>query len=472
MKHAPKNAIRSRGAPTAERLTPVYAALMLSLFILFPGLDGYRAVTEWKWRLLCLLSGGYIALVLLLKAELYLIGDQRPAAPRKKLREWLTPAELLLLGYWLASGISTLLAVDRRVAFWGGARREGFVTITLCCWSCLLVSRRLTPRRWMLWLFGAAMCLCCALGFVQLAGFNPLSLYPEGMTYYDANRLYAGEFLGTVGNVDILSAVLCLAVPAFAAAALKLRHTPRWPALCFAAVCLVMLGLARVAGGAVGVLGCAVISAPVLLRGKARRRAVIAVAALCAFALALAFFLGDRLGGTVGELSALLHGRLDDSFGSGRIYIWRSVLPLVPERLLFGGGPDTLSLRLDAVFERWDETLGILIRSDIDTAHNEYLGILVDQGLIALLCYLGLLGVLARKWFRCASTDGVCAVAGCAALGYSIQAFFGIRSPISTPLFYLALALLLRPGTEAAPEDIPCTQKKEETGSWKRKRPG
>ena len=43
-----------------------------------------------------------------------------------------------------------------------------------------------------------------------------------------------------------------------------------------------------------------------------------------------------------------LHGRLEDSFGSGRIYIWKKTAALVPEHLWFGGGPDTLE-KLHAV---------------------------------------------------------------------------------------------------------------------------
>ena len=146
------------------------------------------------------------------------------------------------------------------------------------------------------------------------------------------------------------------------------------------------------------------------------------------------------MGGFLYEAFELLHGRWDDRFGSGRLYIWRSVVPLVPERPLLGGGPDTLGLRTDAAFERYDETLGILIHSSIDTAHNDYLNILVNQGIPALLLYLGALTASALRWLRNGAGDPAAAICGCAALGYCIQAFFGISSPISTPYLWLALA--------------------------------
>ncbi len=427
-----------------ELLTTVYVVCMLSIYLLFPGFDGYRVITEWKWRLLCLLSGGYIASIALLSAELAVVGSLQLPTPRSIWRS-LHSAEKLLIAYWLASAISTFLAVDRGIAFWGGGRREGFFSITLCCVSCLLVSHLCRPQRWMLYPAGVVLGLNCVLCALQLEGHNPFHLYPEGMNYYDANRLYAGEFLGTIGNVDILSAILCLAIPAFTAAAIRIKGRARWFSLLFTAAGLFMLFGSRVAGGFVGILGCTLVSIPALQRtSKAKRLTAITAALICLLGFVLIYYFGGHFGGTIREFSELLHGHWDDSFGSGRFYIWRNVLPLVPERLLFGGGPDTLSLRLDAAFERWDETLGLLIRSEIDAAHNEYLGILVDQGLIALLCYLGMLAVLAVKWFRRGADNTRCAVCGCAVLGYCIQSFFGIRSPISTPVFYIAVALLMK----------------------------
>ena len=430
-------------AQLLDRLTMGYLVLMLSVYALFPGLNGYQSITEWKWYLFCLLTGGYLAIVLLLIIEFALVGSIQSFSLKELWKNTSLP-EKLLLAYWFASGLSVLFSVDRGVAFWGGMRREGFITISLCCGSCIILSHLCRPEQWMLYLFGVVMCLNCVLCAFQIAGYNPLFLYPVGMNYYDAYRKYAGEFLGTFGNVDILSAVLCLAVPAFAVAVIKAKGISKWFFLLFAVVSFSILCAAHVSGGAVGVLVCTLISVPVLIKNSiTRRRALVIAAIICIVGIIFIYLYGGFFGGTIWELSELLHGHWDDSFGTGRLYIWRNILPLIPKRILFGGGPDTLSLRLDAAFERWDNSLG-LIRSSIDTAHNEYLGILVDQGLIALLFYLGMLFILVVKWFRHAANNNVIAICGCAILAYCIQAFFGIRSPISTPYFYLALALFIK----------------------------
>lgn len=68
------------------------------------------------------------------------------------------------------------------------------------------------------------MSLCCLLSLWQLAGGNPLGLYPNGLSYSDAGTAYSGAYLGTIGNTDLLAAVMCVAVPAFFYGAWKLRR--------------------------------------------------------------------------------------------------------------------------------------------------------------------------------------------------------------------------------------------------------
>ena len=68
------------------------------------------------------------------------------------------------------------------------------------------------------------MSLCCLLALWQLAGGNPLGLYPKGLAYSDAGIAYSGAYLGTIGNTDLLAAVMCVAVPAFFYGAWKLRR--------------------------------------------------------------------------------------------------------------------------------------------------------------------------------------------------------------------------------------------------------
>lgn len=382
-------------------LTAAYPAILLSIYLLYPGRGGYQTITAQKWSAYLLITGVYIAAMLLLHLELAIVGAARLPAPTMLHKTLGLPQKFILL-YLFATVLSTLFSEFRQTAPWGGGRCEGLVAIALYCLSFLLVSAYGQPKRWMLWLYAAAISVNCVLCLLQFAGLNPLHLYPEGMNYYGANTQYAGEFLGTVGNADILSAVLSLSIPAFWAAILRMKGCrERYFLLIPLALCLVVLLRAFVAGGILGVTGAVVLSAPLMTDDKRRRKwALICVIAALIAAAAAVYCFGSRMCGFLYEASELMHGRWDNRFGTGRIYIWRNVIQLVPEHLLLGGGPDTLGLRTDAAFERYDETLGILIHSAIDTAHNEYLNILVNQGLLALLSYLAALLASAIHWVR------------------------------------------------------------------------
>jgi O-antigen ligase len=427
----------------SQRLTDWYLAAMATVFLLYPGLSGYVSITRAKQHLYYLLSGGYLLLCLVVILALGGLGRFRPASP-KQLWAKLGFSQKLILGYWLWTVLATFFSVDVPTSFWGGSRSEGLVVLTLYCLCFLLVSLYGRPALWQLWLFAGAVGLNCVLCLVQMAGYNPFGLYPAGMTYQDANVKYVGEYLGTIGNVDMLAAVLCVAIPLCWVGLLRLGGRRRFFLLIPLGLSLAVLALSRVEAGLVGVGLGALLTLPVVLpkRGRLRPYAALGAAGALILGVALVYTLGGRMGGALYEAHQLLHGHWDDSYGSGRLYIWRSVLDLVPQSPLFGGGPDTLALRTQAVFERYDETLGVLLRGHVDAAHNEYLNILVNQGLPALLFYLGALLAGAVGWVKRAPNDPASAILGAAVLCYCIQAFFGISSLISAPFFWLTFALL------------------------------
>ena len=176
-------------------------------------------------------------------------------------------------------------------------------------------------------------------------------------------------------------------------------------------------------------------------RGYSIGSAAVVLLAICLAVLYLWFYRGES-SGMIYEASEVLHGSWDDTFGSRRVYIWRSVLGRVSENLLFGTGPDTLGHWDIAPFTRYSEELGTTLTARIDAAHNEYLQILACTGLLSLLCYLGALMYTAVKWFR-APDNSLSAVAGTGVLFYCVQAFFGISMPITAPFFWAGLAVLV-----------------------------
>ena len=282
------------------------------------------------------------------------------------------------------------------------------------------------------------MSLCCLLSLWQLAGGNPLGLYPNGLSYSDAGTAYSGAYLGTIGNTDLLAAVMCVAVPAFFYGAWKFRR--HW-LLVPLALCVTVSIWMDVSAGLLGIAAGLVLPLPLALGEKKRRAAAITIG--CSLTTAFfAILLLPGLPGMLGEAHEILQGRAEDEFGSGRVFIWKNVWQAVKERPLFGGGPDTLSHRITAYFERYDEATNIMRRSGIDTAHNEYLNILANQGIFALLCWLAALGYSAVRFVRTEGEEPEILICGSEVLVYCIQAFFGISMCLSTPFFLIAWAIL------------------------------
>ena len=289
--------------------------------------------------------------------------------------------------------------------------------------------------------FAAAVTLFDLLCIVQLYGGNPFTLYPAGYCYADAGTAYSGAYLGTIGNVDLVAAFFCLAIPAFWATILRSHEGKRYYLIVPLALSLFVLVKMDVLAGFVGVFGGAIISLVVIIPMEKRIRCYAAWGMLAAAVFAIIVLYCFDFGGVFHELHSILRGEISGAFGSGRIHIWKQVLKAVPEHLLLGTGPDTMLYGGLEAFSRYDESLGGTIIGCIDVAHNEYLNILYRQGIFAAMAYLGTLVAAAKKWLRDSGRNALVAVLGTMLLCYSIQAFFGFSMIMTAPYFYLTLAL-------------------------------
>lgn len=480
-----------------------YAAVLLSAYVLAFPLRGYTVFKDFKFLFFALLASAFIASEYLLRLEMRLVSAKN-RAPAMRINAF----EAFAAAYVLFTAVSALLSRFDGT-FWGNERCDGVFTIALYALSGIILARRLLPKVWLAAVFGAAVCVFCAIGLLQLYGLNPLGLFPDGYDFYDANVYYSGQFWSTAGNADISAAILALAAGAFAAILIKCGG--RRAAAFFAPFALTVFSIAELnVSAAVAALfsGLALMLPVIVCSGAELRRALLCcgtaaaafalgrlivigdhavslstgavwIALLCAGAVMLAagIMLRSRLDGmkisgkklrcillcivaaaivcglalvyfvpvpgstALNEAHELLHGNVSDKAGSSRIFIWRQVWQCILEKPFFGGGPDTLAFRGLEGFSRYNEAIGRTVSVGIDAAHSEYLNIWVNQGLFALLAYLGLLTVSAVKWVKKPSSIP-CAVGGAAALFYAVQALFGISSCVAAPLFWLALALV------------------------------
>lgn len=285
---------------------------------------------------------------------------------------------------------------------------------------------------------GLSAFLSGVLSVIQLAGRNPLTMYPEGLNYYNKYKEYTGAFLGTLGNVDVLAAFLCLSAPVLTVFALRSSQKRDRLLLVPALLSLYVLIISDVDAGKVGLLGCLIIAIPVVIRSpKWARRAGIACAAAVVLGLLAVYFWPGK-SGFLYEAASILHGHLDPSFGHDRVGIWQQAWNAIVQKPVLGNGPGSGAWLIDVQTVNEEMERVVSVRN----AHNTYLGYLMDTGLPGLACYLALIVGGCAAWIRNRSDDLVAAL-GAGLAGYLIQDFFNINIVATAPFLWIGLGLLL-----------------------------
>lgn len=414
------------------KLTSLFLGAVVTLFILFVGPGGYQTVQNWKYIAFLFLFGGYLLILFC-----WLLFHRMN--PMRMLKHSSVIVRLILL-YWLFTVISTLLSPYGMYAFWGMTRQEGLLTITIYCGCLIAVSYYGRAGTWLGYLFGGTMTLFGLLCLIQMQGYNPFCLFPAGYSYLDANIAYAGVYLGTVGNADLVAGLLCLAIPIFLLMILLLNERRRWLLMIPLLLCLLVLWQMQVQAGLVGVCLGLFCSLPVMLPLKQRKWAWVILLVVLLLSPCLIILLQPN-SGLFYEISQILQGNWDDRFGNGRIYIWRQVIALVDEHLWFGTGPDTMAAAGIPGFDRYSAELNETLSYTVDVAHNEYLNVLYHQGLLAALTFIVALLFTYRKWIAADKSSAV--ILGSSMLCYCIQAFFGFSMCAVAGLFWLIWGLML-----------------------------
>jgi len=127
---------------------------------------------------------------------------------------------------------------------------------------------------------------------------------------------------------------------------------------------------------------------------------------------------------------------------NGRTHFWNTALKIIADNPILGTGLDSFGISFTR-YDTWNGTLRV------EQAHNEYLQILADGGILALLCVLSFIVLLFWQSLRIIgkSSDNfrrntaVGALAGC--FGIIIHSFFDF--PLRTPAngyFFLLFAVL------------------------------
>ena len=251
-------------------VTDKYVCLMLLVFPLWTGLDGYARITRAKFAF-------FAAATCIWAAALLCAAVRRRSLPRPP-----RCAALAAAAFSAWAALSALLS-----PYWPGTalgwNYDGLFTALLCAFCALGVATYGVMRERYVNLLAVSVSLCCALALLQLARLNPWGCTLRGYDYYGGGVEYNGRFLGTLGNVNLLGAFLSLSCPALAWAALDGRGRRLWLLLPAAAGCA-LCALARCEGALLG-MGAAALFGILYYVKQSKPRLLPAALALAAAAL-------------------------------------------------------------------------------------------------------------------------------------------------------------------------------------------
>jgi len=417
-------------------LTHAYLCLMLGLFPLVVGTRGYANITAAKYLFFVIITGCWLLLLAVLLLRQRALGERAALC-------FGTVHKLILL-YAALCLVSAILSPYPQTAWFGFSRYEGMLTMALYMAAFMGVSLFGRFRPMYIYLLAAAAAINVLLAVLQLTGADPLGLYPNDYNYFDGNRAYSGQFLGTMGNVGLLSAFFCLCIPVFVLWFIRQeKHTfVSFLLPAAAAAAMVILLISGVAAGILALSVCCLLILFLLLRSKKAR--LIWLLVLLLLIILILLFLWDYQGeeGFFYELSSLLHGNANESFGSSRLGIWKGALALIPESPLTGGGPDTIGPRLDMIFTAQSQDSPVVRTTRVDNAHNDYLNIAVNTGLPSLAVYLAALIYTAVLWVK-KRQYAVCLSLGAGLFAYCVQIFFSFSLCLTAPLFWIIWGLFI-----------------------------
>lgn len=415
------------------------------------------------------------------------------------------PYEYALGAYWLIMVISTILSPDKIVSLIGVSERsEGLLVMTLYFASALIIGRCYKPKDKHLFVFCVVACIISVYGIFQYYGldflhFNPpnipdiqgpelvlistmsnrnvLSTYlcmalcvgvvmfiqnkdKLNMAYFGMScaifyMLILGQTEG--GYVGIILSLVLL-IPMIAKNMDSLRrmlfvmgiflleislsafvHLKRWAVGSSWApfkYYFIILAAVLIAGSAILnlVKQNREFKAKIYYPAWYVTMAVILIAAVIAIPQLAQISQHKAIQGA----AAILSGNLDDQLGSGRIFAWRRALPMVFEKPFFGYGPDGFKNAFNAVYR--EETLEVF-GWVFDKAHNEYLQIAIDNGILGLLAILSFYGAVLVKAFKSKADFRILALIF-ALTGFLIQAFFNIFTPFAHPVAWALWGIL------------------------------
>lgn len=147
-----------------------------------------------------------------------------------------------------------------------------------------------------------------------------------------------------------------------------------------------------------------------------------------------------NVGGDSGKYGGLSEYLVfNDDWGTHRGYIWRNAMECFSEltitKKIIGTGPETFGILL------YQKTANNSYGEIFDSAHNEYLHLLITVGIAGLISYLLFVISSIYNSLKCSKNNPYIIAIVFGIICYSVQAFVNLSVPITTPVYWLLISM-------------------------------
>ncbi len=308
-----------------------------------------------------------------------------------------TALDLPVVGFLLACTLATVGSVNPFISFFPSVSRGDGLLIYIAYGAVGVMAARLTRKE-----------ISTLIVFLLVAGvfigtIAMLQYYGLDATHLFRNRILPfGRSWGTLGNPIFLGGYLSLVFPL---ALVLTMHAPgpRWP--WYAAASLILYGALVASETRTAWLACAVAAAVLVWlvpASEQRLRRWVVLAVGCAAMTTMMVLTQPQVHLAQRSLSLI---DPQDSSLQGRLFIWKSVVPLIEQRPIFGWGFSALARQHPGMTTPvYFQMLG---DNAVDAVHNELLHIAFATGLLGLVAYLWIWGQVVRSLWASVRKSGI-----------------------------------------------------------------
>lgn len=208
-----------KGNKILQVITECFIIAIVILFPLCVDSTGFFKILECKYRCFLIINAIYISAVIIILCYFRLF-EKTNLLKKAKLKK----IHLILLAYLLVNILSALCSpyLKKYNLFIGVGRAEGLITISLYVLSFFSITMFAKFKRRYILYFAVSALLINLISILQYIGFNPFNMYQDGIGTHNVS------FIGTIGNVDFVSALYCILLTISMAAYIFLENNKKY----------------------------------------------------------------------------------------------------------------------------------------------------------------------------------------------------------------------------------------------------